>query len=285
MELRTVLGLEPIDSQFRWRLPVTPRTITGGNFLFGGVGLAAAIEALESASGRPCVWAAAQFLSYAARGSVVHIDVTLANQGHNTTQARAVAKVDDREIFTVNAALGERAYPHEGQYAERPDVPLPHECPEREFRKDMFPSVHDLTEQKIADGRTISQLNGTPGSGRHSMWVRFVDGIEMSGAALGFLGDWVPSGIHQALGIHAGGNSLDNTIRIVRVVPTEWVLLDIRLHGIANGFAHGLVHIWAEDGTLMATASQSTIVREWKDFPAVRGVKPPLEKTDAQESK
>jgi hypothetical protein len=28
-----------------------------------------------------------------------------------------------------------------------------------------------------------------------------------------------------------------------------------------------VVHLWAEDGTLVATASQSTIVRYWKDEP------------------
>ena len=43
-------------------------------------------------------------------------------------------------------------------------------------------------------------------------------------------------------------------------MPTEWVLLDIRIQAVA-GFGHGVVHQWAEDGTLMATASQSTIVR------------------------
>ena len=63
----------------------------------------------------------------------------------------------------------------------------------------------------------------------------------------------------------AGGNSLDNTLRVGRLVPTEWVLLDIRVDLIANGFGHGVVHLWAEDGTLLATASQSTIVRYWKD--------------------
>jgi acyl-CoA thioesterase len=71
--------------------------------------------------------------------------------------------------------------------------------------------------------------------------------------------------VSQALGIRGGGNSLDNTLRVVRLVPTEWVLLDIRIHAIDRGFAHGLVHMYAEDGTLMATASQSCIVRFWKD--------------------
>ena len=73
----------------------------------------------------------------------------------------------------------------------------------------------------------------------------------------------MPFGIGQALGEFAGGNSLDNTLRVVKIVPTEWVLLDIQVDGIANGFGHGTVHLYAQDGTLMATASQSTIVRFW----------------------
>ena len=82
-----------------------------------------------------------------------------------------------------------------------------------------------------------------------------------SGASLAILGDYVPFGIGQALGLAGGGNSLDNTLRVDRLVPTEWVLLDIRIDAVANGFGHGVVHLWAEDGTLLATASQSTIVR------------------------
>ncbi|MEN9823531.1 MAG: hypothetical protein RLZ04_1957, partial [Actinomycetota bacterium] len=42
-------------------------------------------------------------------------------------------------------------------------------------------------------------------------------------------------------------------------------------HAVERGFGHGLVHMFAEDGTLLATASQSCIVRFWKgEEPAVR---------------
>ena len=75
------------------------------------------------------------------------------------------------------------------------------------------------------------------------------------------IGDFVPYGIGQALGVRAGGNSLDNTLRVAHRVPTEWVLADVRVHAIADGFGHGLVHLWTEDGTLLGTASQSAIVR------------------------
>ena len=68
-----------------------------------------------------------------------------------------------------------------------------------------------------------------------------------------------------------GGNSLDNTLRIVDLVPTDWVLMDIRIHAVERGFGHGLVHMFAEDGTLLATASQSCIVRYWAEPTGGRG--------------
>jgi acyl-CoA thioesterase len=97
------------------------------------------------------------------------------------------------------------------------------------------------------------------------MWARIPEVIEgVDASALAVLGDFVPMGVGQALGVRGGGNSLDNTLRVVHLVPTEWVLLDIRAHAVERGFGHGLVQMFAEDGTLLATASQSCIVRFWK---------------------
>ncbi len=61
----------------------------------------------------------------------------------------------------------------------------------------------------------------------------------MSAAALAIIGDYVPFGIGQALGRRAGGNSLDNTLRVAQRVPTDWVLADIRVHAVptASGTA------------------------------------------------
>jgi acyl-CoA thioesterase len=76
------------------------------------------------------------------------------------------------------------------------------------------------------------------------------------------LGDWVPMGLSTLAGRRISSNSLDNTIRILSVVPSEWYLLEIEGAGIRNGFGHGQLRIWAESGTLMAIASQSVVVRE-----------------------
>jgi acyl-CoA thioesterase len=52
---------------------------------------------------------------------------------------------------------------------------------------------------------------------------------------------------------------------MVGLVPTTWVLCDIHMHALANGFGHGLAHLWSEDGTLLGTASQSISVKLWTE--------------------
>jgi acyl-CoA thioesterase len=78
------------------------------------------------------------------------------------------------------------------------------------------------------------------------------------------LGDFVPMGLGMAITSEINSNSLDNTIRVMNIVPTKWVLADVRIEAVARGFGHGHIYLWAEDGTLMATASQSAMIRPWK---------------------
>jgi acyl-CoA thioesterase len=265
MDSRAFLGLQPSHNPFRWHLEVTPGVSTSGGFLFGGSGLGAAISALEGTSGRPCVWATAQYLAYAKPGEVLDIDVTLAVVGHQMTQARAVGHVGNREILTVNAALGVRPMEERGQFEQMPDVPRPDECRERAHRMPVDGTINERLDQRVVRARDLHELDGTPSDGRTLMWARLPEIIEdVDATALAILGDWVPMGVGQALGILGGGNSLDNTLRVHRLVPTEWVLLDIQVHGVDHGFGHGLVHMFAEDGTLLGTASQSCIVRFWR---------------------
>jgi hypothetical protein len=75
-----------------------------------GQGLGAAISAMEGTTGRECVWATAQYLSYAKPGDVVDIDVTIAVDGHQITQARAVCRVADREILTRQCRARQSPY-------------------------------------------------------------------------------------------------------------------------------------------------------------------------------
>ena len=262
-EPHPLLGLCKTHNRFRWTLAVGPQQVSFQRNLFGGIGLGAGVAILEAVSARPCVWASAQFLAFAPLDSTVDLDVRIAAHGRSVTQARVVGHIEDNEIFTVNAALGERSQPESGEFAVRPEVPPPDQCAPRQYRMSAEDTVNELFDVRLAAGRQYSDLNGEPQhDGRSALWVRVVGCRDLSSSPLlGVLGDFVPFGVGQALGLKAGGNSLDNTIRIVRRVPTEWVLLDIRVSGVATGFAHGLVHQWAEDGTLLATCSQSVVLR------------------------
>ena len=265
MDAKEFLGLEATHNPHRWVLPIEPRVCTGHSFLFGGCGLGAAIAALEGSTGRPVVWAAAQYLSYAHPPEKMDIDVHIPVNGKHTTQARAVAHVADREILTVNAALGRRELAVEGQWEPMPDVPSPDECGPRRFRHPNDDSIMQRLDMRLALGRDFTEFDGTQGTGRSALWARLPETLDMSAGALAILGDYVPFGVGQSLGRMAGGNSLDNTLRVSRLVETEWVLLDIQVHAIQHGFGHGLVHLWAEDGTLLGIASQSCIVRYWSE--------------------
>jgi acyl-CoA thioesterase len=262
MDVREFLGLRATHNPHRWYLPVEQGISTRGGFLFGGCALAAAVAALEATAGRALVWATAQYLDYARPPSFLDIDVIIPVAGRQTTQARALGHVGDREIITVNAALGDRDFDVVAQWEVPPEVPPPAECPPATAWQDSAGTLNSRFEIRVASGRYGAERDGTPShDGRSALWIRVPSGIEMSAGMLAIIADWMPSGIGQALGRWAGGNSLDNTIRILSLVPTEWVLCDTRIHGIRRGYGHGVIHLWAEDGTLLATGSQSTIVR------------------------
>lgn len=250
------LGLQPTHNPMRWYLPVTPGICSGLGTLFGGCGLGAAIEALEQVTERPLVWACAQYLNFTKPPSVVDLDIFIDAHGHTTTQARVTGRVGDTGIFTVNASLGSRDIAEEGQWITAPEVPKPADCPLREFRFDPGSTISSRLEQRMAIE--------APGTGRTAFWIRMPELLETSAASLAVLGDFVPMGLGQAVTSEINSNSLDNTLRVVSIVPTEWVLVDVRIEAVARGFGHGHLYLWAEDGTLMGTASQSAMIRPWK---------------------
>lgn len=264
MDARNWLGLQATHNQHRWILPVTPDISTGHQYLFGGSGLGAAIAALEGTSERPLVWATAQYLSFAKTGTVLDIDVTIAVAGGATTQARAVGHVGGTEILTVNAALGTRSANVDTPFVAMPQVRPPAECLEKPPFGGVATGMSVRMEQRwaVPQGAEPSSTPVPLAPGRVALWMRLPELLENSAAAMAVLGDYVPMGISVATGGTVGGNSLDNTLRVIRVEPTEWYLVEVQVEGVYNGFGHGFVHIWSQAGTLMAIASQSAFLRE-----------------------
>lgn len=262
MDAVEFLGLRPTHNPTRWVLPVSDGTISGLGTLFGGCALAAGVAAMEAVCDRPVAWATAQYLSFARLGEVMDIDVTVAVSGRHSSQARAVGYVGDREILTVNAALGSRETRAAGRWSTMPEVPGPDESPPRPPRPGADRSITDRLDMRLALGSDWDDLPGNPvPEGRSALWVR-LPGVDMSTTTLAILGDYVPFGISQALGGWYPSSSLDNTLRVVRVEPTGWVLVDVRVDAVERGYGHGRVNLWAESGTLLATASQTASVRD-----------------------
>ncbi len=265
MDAKTFLGMEPVGDDRHWRLEVDNRLITPGQFLYGGCGLGAALVALEKASGRPTIWATAQYLSYASPGEVLDLEVDLAVVGGRVTQGRAVAHVGDREVLTVNAALGTNELDVGGVWVKMPDVPSPEDCPPRRLPEHVRNTVFEQIDTRVALGRTFEDIDGTPGTPDTAMWARLPGHIEPSAATLAIFGDYVSGGVANPVGRRVMGRSLDNTIRMVQAEETEWVLLDIRMHALVNGYAQGIGYMWSESGNLLATASQSLAIKLWNE--------------------
>jgi len=267
VDARTFLGMEPDGDDLHWRMRVTPQLTTPGNFLFGGCALGAALVALESASGRPTVWASGHYLSYALTDAELLWDVTLAAVGGHVTQGRAVGSVDGREILTVNAALGQDELAVGGVWVVPPVVPPPDQCPPRYLPEMFRNTIMDSVEVRSAKGRSFEEMDGSPGNPDSALWARVPGHLTPSAATLAIFGDYVSGAVSQPLGRRAMGRSLDNTLRMVQLKPTEWVLCDIRMHALVGGYGQGIAFLWSEDGDLLATASQSIGVRLWPEDP------------------
>ena len=260
---QTFLTLEP-TGEHRWSVVVTDGLAAGRGdhrFLFGGAGLACAVQAMELASGRPAIWATAQYLSYVRPGSRVDIAVDLATVGRAIPQARATLSHDGKDIITATAALGQRDGPSD-QWASHAAVPPPEECADIEHWN-AGASIGGRFRFRPAHGYFgYAPTHGRQDDGRLLFWMRPVDDVPIDRSVLAVMADFFTPGIHNATGQVLGGNNLDHTIRYGAVVPTDWVLCDVFLEAIASGFTLGTMRIYARDGTLMASASQSMILRD-----------------------
>ncbi len=239
----------------RFHLPVDGDVLVGPpdrQFMMGGVGLGSAIVALEQATGRPLIWATAQYLSYAQPDSIVDIDVHIPVVGRNVTQARVMSHVGEKEIITVNAALGLREGWSSEQYVPMPEVPAPDDC---DVWAPRHPELEDL--HKRIERRTVPR-DSVDHEGHARMWMRAVGDEPTTAGLVAVVADFLPG----AIPVTMGSSSLDNTLRIHRLVPTRWCLLDARIHALSAGFFHGEMSVFAEDGTLLATASQSGALRK-----------------------
>jgi acyl-CoA thioesterase-2 len=269
-ELEDGRGPDPADGSHRWRMAVRTAVLTGAGAVQGGVLLAAAVEALERTSGRPVLWATGQYLCHVGPDAVIDISVATDVEGRHTTQAAVVLRVDGVDVLRAIGAAGRRPARHSGRWAAPRRVPGPDRSVPVVLPAGPPGGMLDRFEVRTAAGRTFTELDGTPGSGRSALWCR-VPGPRrvLSAADLAIVGDFVMLGFSDALGVRSTGNSLDNTIRVVARAESSWVLLDITVDAAVDGFGHASARLWGEDGaTLLGVASQTLVLREPDDAEA-----------------
>jgi acyl-CoA thioesterase II len=252
-----------------WEMPVTPAVLNMLGGLYGGAGIAVASAAVETATSRPLRWITCQFVGSAHDGETVRVEVQIDNQGRRISQAHILGTVGQRVVFRAVAATGEpRSDLAEARWVTMPQVPGPEDCANMELEPggESKGASMEPVERRLADGPDLAdflQEEPRPHGFQMSFWSRMTDTRSASPAMLGWLADIVMMGVVAGTGRAVGGKSLDNTLRMVTRADPDWVLVDLRPVAISDGYAYGDVHLWAPDGRLLATASQTASVRPW----------------------
>lgn len=270
MSMAAYLGVqgEPgtTDGSAQYEMPVSSAVSGPYGSLFGGAGLAAGVAVLEAATDQPVIWATAQYLARTEHPATLKLSVALPAVGRSLTQGRVLGHVGDREVLTIIGACGTRPGTATGLWHRAPTAAAPSDCALVERNYDVA-TVHDSLEVRVARGMFGFTGTGEPsGDGESLLWVRMPD-VELSRASLALMGDFMAAGLGNALGQVTFGTSLDNTIRFAST-PTGpaaaegWVLCQNQMHYVGNGFGNGSCLMWNSAGELLATASQSIVVRE-----------------------
>jgi acyl-CoA thioesterase len=263
-----LVGLEQGPGENELSFEIVPHLCRGDGALYGGTALAASLAAMELATGRPALWATAQLVASARLGDVVRCDVELVARGTYIDQVRIAAHVDDRLLFvSVGSAATGREHGITGVGLSMPDAVAP-EAGVTRFHPRGGMWSGDVGHHRVSDFLDAPRTDGVERApGRLAMWARLTDEPSNTAAKLGFLADMgVAHAICNAAGVAGAGTSLDNSLRVGRLVDSEWVLLDV--HGLVAeaGYGYGIVHLWSPDGVLLATGSQSVKLRTFESM-------------------
>jgi acyl-CoA thioesterase len=226
--------------------------------LYGGTAVAAAIALAEAVTERPALWTTVQFVSGISDvGDRIDCTVEVLAHGRRASQVRVTAHIGDRELFcALGATARHRAASVDGAFQVPPVVPAPEDC--EVFRFPLPPGAEELPDglDRFLDMRLAREPGTAAPPGELRFWTR-LPGHQVTPALLGFVADMVPMSIVHALGHMGAGTSLDNTLRVGALADTDWVLLELDPHQAQGGYGNGTAHLWAPDGTLLGTASQT----------------------------
>lgn len=249
-----------------WTLEVSKGMSNPVGSLYGGAPVAVSIEMAEHVVGAPCRWSTTRFLSPSEIGDRIAVDCRVDVAGKRTSQVTVTGTRDGNVIFETMLGVGAgKAEGVRGRWVTMPDTPDPETLP----APDAIDRPLQVLDTAVIRADRRMAYGDFPGfgaaseDGRVGMWARTSDIGGCTRAALGWLADCVPLSIGAAMGRMLMATSLDNTVRFAAAPPpgTDWVLLDVRAGAVQDGYGYGTVHLWAQDGTLLATGTQTAIIR------------------------
>jgi acyl-CoA thioesterase len=235
--------------------------------LFGATALSAALMAFETVTQRPALWATVQFVATTAMGATIDLEISRMAEGRRSDQVQLTGRTGDQLLFTALGATATRSDGGIAGLGMTPPAVAPPEACER------LGGAHRhqgrVGHQLISEFREATLLNPDPARPGHmAMWGRVLESATTTSAKLGFLADMVPIASCRAAGVDGAGSSIDNTLRIVGLEDTEWVLIELDGQVAAGGYGHGITHLWTPDGRLLATGSQSAKLFSIAEFMA-----------------
>lgn len=260
------LGVEDGGEPGRWSFVIGSHLARFDRRLYGGAAIAVSLAAVERVTGRAAVWTTTQFSSTAPMGARVDVHAEVLAAGRRTSQVRVTATHEGDVVFSaLGAAADAKPDGLTGTSERMPTVRPP------DGGRPAFAPTGDHAE---VGWHTVAELRTAPivehpdsGAGRLCLWTRLRDEEPWTAARLAFVADMVPVSVARGCGVHGAGTSLDNTLRIGALVPSRWVLVDLRPQLASGGYGHGTVHLWAEDGTLLASGSQTASMLVFESDP------------------
>jgi acyl-CoA thioesterase len=252
-----LIDVDVDDDGRHGRFELGPGLIRHDGALYGGTGLAVSVLAMQAATGRDVLWTTTQFVSPSERGAVIDWTTDVLAEGKRSSQVMVRAHHDGELVFTALGSVGTaRDDGLTGQYRSMPAAAPPEgatswDSPSGARFPDSWGLKIDLRQAELDD----------PTAASTALWCRRRDGRPFTPAAIAFAADFVPLGIARAAGKIGAGASLDNSLRFRPGEGSEWILLELAGDFAFGGYGHGLVRAWGQDGTLLATGSQSASMR------------------------
>ena len=218
-------------------------------FFMGGAAMATSLDAMQRAFEKPLLWATTHFLNHGMLDETFDIAVEAVSGGRSVVQAMCELRRGETVILRTIGALGRREGEADRLFVSMPKTAPPDDCPPK--KPDAFGRADNLIGQ--FDRRLAHEDHD---AGLEYMWTRPRFEVGMGAPLLAMVSDFF-------LGAHKrsrGGTSLDNTIRMCSLHPSEWILSATQIASFTNGAMQGSQYLFSEDGKLLATASQTGLL-------------------------